>query len=74
MTRPERPPSRAEGKGAASRRARRSRLPIPLILGIVGVGALLVVVAHAVVAHARLAFRRLRDGRTLRRLGGAARR
>ena len=45
MTRPERPPSRAEGKGAASRRARRSRLPIPLILGIVGVGALVVGIA-----------------------------
>ena len=45
MTRPERSSTRAEGKRATTNRAPRTRVPLPLILGIVGVGALVVGIA-----------------------------
>ena len=45
MTRPERPSSRADIRRAPVAQARRSRLPVPLILGLVGIGALVVGIA-----------------------------
>jgi len=45
MTRPDRTPSHVENKRAQSGRARRSRVPVPLILGIVAIGVLVVGIA-----------------------------
>ncbi|MDQ6793571.1 MAG: peroxiredoxin family protein, partial [Chloroflexota bacterium] len=45
MTRPDRTSSRLESKRAASGRGRRSRVPVPLILGIVGIGVVVVGIA-----------------------------
>lgn len=45
MTRPERPSSRADSRRAPVVKARRSRRPVALILGLVGVGALVVGIA-----------------------------
>ena len=45
MTRPDRTSSQLESKRAASGRGRRSRVPVPLILGIVGIGVLVVGIA-----------------------------
>ncbi len=45
MTRPERPSSRAETKRVPVGRARQSRVPVPLLIGIVGIGVLVVGIA-----------------------------
>lgn len=45
MTRPERPSSRADSRRTPVAKARRSRVPVPLILGLVGIGALVVGIA-----------------------------
>ncbi len=45
MTRPDRPSSHVESKRAPSARGRRSRISVPLILGIVGIGVLVVGIA-----------------------------
>ena len=45
MTRPDHTSSHAESKRAPAGRARRSRLPVPLILGIAGIGTLVVGIA-----------------------------
>lgn len=45
MTRPERPPSRAESRRTPVAQSRRSRLPVPLIVGFVAIGLLVVGIA-----------------------------
>jgi peroxiredoxin len=45
MTRPDRPASRGKAQRRPSVPARRSRVPVPLILGIVGIGVLIIGVA-----------------------------